>query len=243
MTSLRLQMIDDLRARVATFDVDAANANVVAPEPTGAPKEDGQDADESQDEGAQESPTQKGGIGRWIEKLVVEESINQAKMLKTLLHELETYIPRFGNPASFFDHVRFLDPTVVMDHEDAIPDAKAMSTSLNVPIPAAKWLAYLSHAKAHMATPEEVRNPTLFWEKAQLTWPGLSAAAIAALWVPVTVTGCDTAISVEGNLFSSRQSRLAPETAGGLLQIRLNGDVFARVPEVHSSFCQPDKKP
>ncbi len=50
---------------------------------------------------------------------------------------------------------------------------------------------------------------------------------IDCLHVPVVVTDCDSVLSVEGALFTCRQSTLSSDKAGALLQHKVNRDLLS----------------
>lgn len=87
---------------------------------------------------------------------------------------------------------------------------------------------------------DEIENPALWWTRREALFPSLSKIAVFLLWVPPSVTSCDSVFSVENALFSGRQSRLSLGTAAGRLQSRANGDFANKYTGVyHRYFSEP----
>jgi hypothetical protein len=63
-----------------------------------------------------------------------------------------------------------------------------------------------------------------FWSNCEQAFIPLKSAALYLLSLPVSVTSCDSVISVLGNAFTSRQNHLSVANAAALIAFKCNGD-------------------
>ena len=85
-----------------------------------------------------------------------------------------------------------------------------------------EWDAYV--IGAHSCTEAETQDPSLFWDKAttMAKYPTLAPFCSFLTHMPIVATACDMAISVEGLLFSSRQTKINKNFAGRFVAGRIN---------------------
>ena len=87
-----------------------------------------------------------------------------------------------------------------------------------------EWETYVVSEGETRCTPAQLQNPALWWRllSVRTKYPKLSPLAQFLCVMPVVVTGCDGAISIEQHMYNARQTRMNRDRAGRNLATHIN---------------------
>ena len=152
----------------------------------------------------------------------------KGKLAANMLKQWENFRPP-GHQTELFACLRFLLPARLSFATEAIqaPSAEEfvkLTFMTSNQLMRAEWAKYVVDENQTVNTAAETKDPSLWWSKPTTMekYPTLAPFAVYLIHMPVVVTACDSAISMEGHLFSDRQSKLNTGFAGRVLAGRVN---------------------
>jgi hypothetical protein len=118
---------------------------------------------------------------------------------------------------------------------------RAALNFIETEFPDAEWMKWLEERQR----PVQIRSAVDFWQQPHVVgrYPCLHKVAQYCLAMPISVTSCDSVISVMGNAFTVRRNALNVAKAGMLLAFRCNGDFCGNTlkPSVFPSWTKRSK--
>ena len=162
--------------------------------------------------------------------IAANQGLWKVKVAEAMLAQWTNYKPA-GHQSELFACLRFLLPRrlSLATAQHPVPSADHfvrvtfMTSNQEMRL---DWAKYITQEIGTNNTLEETVDPSLWWNKSStmLAYPALAPFAVYLIHMPVVVTACDSAISIEGHLFTDRQSKLSAGFAGRFVAGRVNLD-------------------
>ena len=153
----------------------------------------------------------------------------QMTWLQTLITEFRASTMR-GDNLDFFKSISFLSPVHGWNLKEVVTREFFIETTSmsSEHVPNDEWESYITMADQELISPVEESRPSMWWEKRKHRFPKLYPVATFLLSLPCVVTNCDSLLSLEAILFSSRQARKDPDHAGKVLMCAALGKQLKR---------------